>query len=123
MTINKLIERLQEQCERDAAEHCPDEIVLLQREAIAALEDQAKKIESLAALAASNFSKAEGALEQIDALQADADCFNFWVHEAWNNPSDMARLLNCCETADDYRKKIIPLMTQRKAIIDTASRK
>ena len=48
MTDTKeLIARLKEQCDRDAAEHCPDEIISLQREAISALETQAKQIEAL----------------------------------------------------------------------------
>jgi len=50
MTDTKeLIGRLKEQCDRDAAEHCPDEIISLQREAISALEAQAKQIEALQA--------------------------------------------------------------------------
>ena len=33
-----LLDRLKEQSDRDAAEHCPNEIVALQREAIAEIE-------------------------------------------------------------------------------------
>ena len=33
-----LLDRLREQADRDAAEHCPEEIIELQREAIAYIE-------------------------------------------------------------------------------------
>jgi hypothetical protein len=38
-----LLERLREQADRDAAEHCPEEIIDLQREAIAYIEGLERK--------------------------------------------------------------------------------
>ena len=55
-----------------------------------------------------------------ERLRADADCFNFWVHEAWHSPSAIMKLLNSCETPEDYRNKLLPIMEGRKAAIDAA---
>jgi len=60
--------------------------------------------------------------KQIEALQADADCFNFWVHEAWHSPGDICRMLMNCETPADYRAKIIPILEARRTAINAASK-
>jgi len=101
MTDTKeLIGRLKEQCDRDAAEHCPDEIISLQREAISALEAQAKQIEALglaletergaanlyAQQVAHWMFKHDEILKQIEALQADAERY-LWLRGKvdWGN--------------------------------------
>jgi hypothetical protein len=58
-----------------------------------------------------------------DELRTDAECFRFWVHEAWHSPADMARLLCRCETKQDYIDAIIPMIEASRAAIDAARAK
>ncbi len=57
---------------------------------------------------------------EIELLRVDAECFQFWVHEAWHSPGDICRLLMDCETPADYRAKLVPIMEGRRAAINTA---
>ena len=72
------------------------------------------------ALAIQNGIRMQHAEAENERLRADADCFNFWVHEAWHSPSAIMKLLNSCETPEDYRNKLLPIMEGRKAAIDAA---
>jgi dimeric dUTPase (all-alpha-NTP-PPase superfamily) len=58
-----------------------------------------------------------------EELRTDAECFRFWVHEAWHSPSDMARLLSKCETKQDYINAIIPMIEASRSAIDAARAK
>ena len=73
MTNTNLIERLEEQCDRDAVERCP-ETIALQREAIDALKAKTKEYDELKDQfdkAVVSWKKNEDLQEkQIEALQA-----------------------------------------------------
>jgi len=57
---------------------------------------------------------------EYSAYKVDAECFRLWVHEAWNSPGDICRLLMNCETPADYRAKLIPLIEGQRAAIGKA---
>jgi len=94
------------------------DIIKLAREAgLCMANDEWPLMERFAELVAAPL-KAEN-----DELRTDAECFRFWVHEAWHSPADMARLLSKCETKQDYIDAIIPMIEASRAAIDAARAK
>lgn len=80
--VQELIERLQEQRDRDAAEHCPAEIIVLQHEAISALQQQAAEIERLKT-EAEMFKRSWVAFtEQMKDVAAERDALQAKLDEA-----------------------------------------
>ena len=65
----ELIARLKEQCDRDAAEHCPAEIIALQAECIAAIEALEAEVERLTTLAHGQHIELYNARLQLAAAQ------------------------------------------------------
>jgi len=59
-------------------------------------------------------------LDRLEKAEKDAECFLLWVHEAWHSPSDIMKLLNNCETPEDYRAKLLPIIAAKKAAITGA---
>ena len=51
----------------------------------------------------------------------DAKCFRFWVYEAFNNPLAICRLLSRCETEQDYRDAIMPIIEAAEQVTAKAT--
>ena len=65
----ELIARLKEQCDRDAAEHCPAEIIALQAEGIATIEKLEAEVERLKE--ANSKLASSDLLQSYEAMQAE----------------------------------------------------